>query len=109
MAKWGGVSGTLDLANAVDSDTIIWPHFMGTAVGQMAALSVTAAIGNLSVCEMDVNRNPLRTALCGDVLEIESGSVALVSDCGLVAEPLKECLLEFTKKHLISCPVRECH
>jgi len=45
---------------------------METAVGQVAALSA-AAIGDPSVCEMDVNTNPLRTELCGDVLHIQAG------------------------------------
>ncbi|MEM9441626.1 MAG: enolase C-terminal domain-like protein, partial [Pseudomonadota bacterium] len=35
VAKWGGVSGALDLAEVVPDGVMIWPHFMGTAVGQM--------------------------------------------------------------------------
>lgn len=34
VAKWGGVSGALDLAAALPEGVQLWPHFMGTAVGQ---------------------------------------------------------------------------
>ena len=87
VAKWGGVSGALALANALPSGVVLWPHFMGTAVGQVAALSVAAAVGAGSVCEMDVNANPLRTGLCGSVLSICDGRVALPSAPGLVVPP----------------------
>ncbi|MEM6620055.1 MAG: enolase C-terminal domain-like protein, partial [Pseudomonadota bacterium] len=87
VAKWGGMSGALDLAEAVPEGVLIWPHFMGTAVGQMAALSVTAALGRTSACEVDVNANALRTELCGDCLGIEGGRVALPEGPGLVTPP----------------------
>ncbi len=95
VAKWGGVSGALDLAQSVPDDVLIWPHFMGTAVGQIAALSVSAAIGKSSCCEVDVNENPLRTELCGDVITIEGGKVELPSVPGLVHPPISENLTEF--------------
>ncbi|MEM9604910.1 MAG: mandelate racemase/muconate lactonizing enzyme family protein [Pseudomonadota bacterium] len=87
VAKWGGVSGALDLADAAPDGVVVWPHFMGTAVGQLAALSVTAAIGDASSCEVDVNANALRTALCGDAVSIEAGRVALPTAPGLVVPP----------------------
>ncbi len=95
VAKWGGVTGALDLAGKMPDGTLLWPHFMGTAVGQMAALSVTAAVGSESVCEMDVNANPLRTELCGDVLTISEGKVDLPDAPGLVVPPLPSRLTEF--------------
>ncbi|MEM8979892.1 MAG: mandelate racemase/muconate lactonizing enzyme family protein [Pseudomonadota bacterium] len=87
VAKWGGLSGALDLAKAAPDGVLIWPHFMGTAVGQMAALSVSAALGPSSACEVDVNANALRTELCGDVLPIVNGHVALPEDPGLLSPP----------------------
>ena len=95
VAKWGGISGALALAEALPSGIALWPHFMGTAIGQMAALSVAAAIGEESTCEMDVNTNPLRLDLCGDILAISDGRVALSSTPGLVTPPNSECLAEF--------------
>ena len=95
VAKWGGVTGTLDLAAAMPEDAILWPHFMGTAVGQMAALALTASVNGGSLCEMDVNDNALRTRLCGDVLGIKHGRVALSDAPGLVVPPTKAALEEF--------------
>lgn len=95
VAKWGGVTGALDLTAALPSGTMIWLHFMGTAVGQMAALSLTAAIGGRSVCEMDVNKNRLRTDLCGSIFAITKGRVPLVDMLGLVKPPKSDCLEEF--------------
>ncbi len=100
VAKWGGVTGALNLAKQLPSGVRLWPHFMGTAVGQMAALSVTAAIGETSVCEMDVNANPLRSELCGDVLDIEDGMVRLPSTPGLVTPPDPQALTKFTEDHV---------
>ncbi|MBX2885333.1 MAG: mandelate racemase/muconate lactonizing enzyme family protein [Granulosicoccus sp.] len=92
VAKWGGVTGALDLADALPSGTLLWPHFMGSAVGQMAALSVTASVGGGSVCEVDVNENALRTELCGDAMSIVNGRMTLVDGNGLVCEPRSEVL-----------------
>ena len=97
VAKWGGVSGALTLAKKVPDDVLIWPHFMGTAVGQMAALSVTAALGNRAACEVDVNENALRTELCGEVINIENGCVSLMNERGLVAAPRPDCLENFVE------------
>lgn len=99
VAKWGGISGALDLAAAAPSTAQIWPHFMGTALGQMAALSVTGALGNGSVCEMDVNINPLRTELCGEILSVEMGATRLTQAPGLVTPPTPALLAKFTEAH----------
>ena len=95
VAKWGGISGAIALAKALPDEVQLWPHFMGTAVGQIAALSVSAAVGDSSACEMDVNSNPLRTELCGDVLQTRDGRVRLPSNPGLVPPPRSESLARF--------------
>ena len=51
------------LAEAMPGDVLLWPHFMGTAIGQMAALSISAAVGDASVCEVDVNDNGTTAAV----------------------------------------------
>lgn len=94
VAKWGGVTGALDLAEALPAGVQLWPHFMGTAVGQMAALSVTAAVGGGSVCELDVNENSLRTDLCGSAMSIDNGRIPLVGSSALVCEPIDEVLAQ---------------
>lgn len=95
VAKWGGISGALDLASSVPDDVLIWPHFMGTAIGQMAALSISAAVGDTSCCEVDVNKNALRTKLCGDIIKIHDGRIALCDQPGLVMPPQPESLKQF--------------
>jgi L-alanine-DL-glutamate epimerase-like enolase superfamily enzyme len=96
VAKWGGVSGALDLVKAAPDDVLIWPHFMGSAVGQMAALSITAEIGDAACCEVDVNDNALRTDLCATGLEIKDGQVALFDRPGLVIPPAPQRLDQFS-------------
>lgn len=87
VAKWGGISGALAMLEAVPAGVLVWPHFMGTAVGQIAALSVTAAVGDESVCEIDVNDNTLRSSLCGEAIAIADGRVMLPTAPGLVVPP----------------------
>ena len=99
VAKWGGLTGALDLADALPEDVLLWPHFMGSAIGQMAALSVSAAIGKTSFCEVDVNRNALRTELCGDAIAIHDGLVTLPDGPGLVVPPAPAQLHRFLEVH----------
>ena len=40
---------------------------MRAAAGQIAAASIAAAVGDASVCEMDVINTPLRSDVCGRV------------------------------------------
>jgi len=105
VAKWGGITGALVLAEALPAGARLWPHFMGGAVGQVAALSVAAAVesmlecgdgdGDESVCELDVNPNPLRDALCGDLFTVTDGRIVLPNAPGLTPPPLVERLAEY--------------
>jgi len=127
VAKWGGITGALALADALPAGVRLWPHFMGGAVGQVAALSVAAAVesmlecgdgdgdgdgddvgdgdgdgvdggdgdGDESVCELDVNPNPLRDALCGDLFTVTDGRIKLPESPGLTPPPLAERLAEY--------------
>lgn len=98
VAKWGGMSGALDLAKKIPEGVSIWPHFMGTSIGQMASLSISAAIGDASSCEVDVNENELRTKLSGDVIKIEHGMVALPAEPGLVVPPTPQAIETFSEE-----------
>ncbi len=98
VAKWGGMSGALDLAKQVPDGVSIWPHFMGTSIGQVAALSISATIGDTSSCEVDVNENALRTELSGDVLAIENGLIPLPAEPGLVVAPTRQALATFREE-----------
>jgi len=92
VAKWGGVSGALALADKMPDSCRLWPHFMGSAIGQQASLAISAAIGDGSKCEMDVNENALRSQLCADALTIENGCVGLSDAPGLLTPPSEEAL-----------------
>ncbi len=65
------------------------------AVGQQAALALTSALPQGSVCEIDVNANQLRNVLCGPVLAIENGQVKTCTEPGLVMPPLPDMLDKF--------------
>ena len=95
VAKWGGVTGALNLAEKMPDTCMLWPHFMGSAVGQQAGIAISAAIGNSSKCEMDVNENALRSELCADALSIHQGCVALSTLPGLVKPPSETALVQF--------------
>lgn len=99
VAKWGGISGVLQLAKVIPDTVKVWPHFMGTAIGQMASLALSAAIGEKSFCEVDVNANTLRTELCGDVLNIVDGRIALPKGAGLVMPPEAAALNQFSDEY----------
>ena len=92
VAKWGGVTGALDLAEAMPEGYMLWPHFMGSGVGQQAALAISAAIGTASKCEMDVNENPLRSDLCESAIEVTNGRVPLPTAPGLLLPPAEHAL-----------------
>ena len=95
VAKWGGVTGALDLAEELPDDCVLWPHFMGSGIGQQAGLAITAAIGTTSKCEMDVNENPLRTDLCEDTAQVRDGRADLSSAPGLLAPPTDHAIQTF--------------
>lgn len=92
VAKWGGVTGALDLAEAMPQGCLLWPHFMGSSVGQQAGLAISAALGAGSKCEMDVNENPLRTDLCADMATVAKGRVTLCDAPGLLMPPTEDAL-----------------
>ena len=74
---------------------------MGSAVEQMAALTLSAAIGDHSVCEMDVNENSLRTGLCGDVMNLTDGQVLLFDSSGLVCVSETTLLAKASLEHVV--------
>lgn len=98
VAKWGGMSAILDLAKKLPGEVKLWPHFMGTAIGQYAAISISAAIGEQSYCEVDVNENSLRTDLCDHPMTIRNGAVQLPNAPGLVPEPTERAIQELSQK-----------
>ena len=88
LAKWGGVSGCLDVARrALRHGVTYCPHFLGGGVGLVASAHVLAAQGGDGLLEMDVNPNPLRDGLTAALLAVEDGGIALSGEPGLGFAP----------------------
>ncbi len=71
----GGLTDVPDLAGALPESVPLWANFMETANGQVAALSVSAAIGTEYSCEVDVNHGVWRMEPCNDAIMIRGGLV----------------------------------
>ena len=58
------------------------PHFLGSGPGQAASLQLTAGCAR-GLVELDINENPLRTALCAEPFVVEDGQITLPDRPGL--------------------------
>ncbi len=88
MAKWGGFSGCLPVARRIQAaGARFCPHFLGGGVGLLASAHLLAASGGGGLLEIDANRNPLRTRLCGSLARVHGGRARLDESPGLGVEP----------------------
>ena len=88
VAKWGGVSGCLEVGRQiVRSGATYCPHYLGGGIGLLASAHLLAAVGGRGMLEVDVNDNPLRDALCGSVGDVRDGAIVLSDAPGLGIEP----------------------
>lgn len=96
VAKWGGVSGALEVGHhAIAAGAGCFLHYMGTAVGLAASLHTLAAIGGGGRVELDANPNPLRTDL-GDIdLTVRDGFLPLPDGPGIGFAPDPDALRRF--------------
>ncbi|WP_275431080.1 enolase C-terminal domain-like protein, partial [Klebsiella pneumoniae] len=63
-AKWGGVSGCLQVARqALGAGISYCPHYLGGGIGLMASAHLLAAAGGPGMLEIDTNPNPWRDRL----------------------------------------------
>jgi D-galactarolactone cycloisomerase len=87
VAKWGGFSGCMPLAQlAARASAWLCPHWLGGGIGLLATLHLKAAIGGEGFAEVDANPNPLRESLAG-CLPIQNGAMTLPQEPGLGARP----------------------
>jgi D-galactarolactone cycloisomerase len=87
-AKWGGITGCLDVARDVlASKRHYCPHFLGGGIGLLASAHLLAASRGGGLLEVDSNDNPLREDFCGAVADIEDGEIVLPEAPGLGIEP----------------------
>jgi L-alanine-DL-glutamate epimerase-like enolase superfamily enzyme len=88
LCKWGGLSGTLPVAQTiVGAGRTYCPHFLGGGVGLFASLHLLAAVRGPGLLEVDANPNPLRGDLVGDVFRLQEGEILLPEGPGLGFEP----------------------
>ncbi|MGL4288467.1 MAG: mandelate racemase/muconate lactonizing enzyme family protein [Phreatobacter sp.] len=83
-AKWGGVSGCLQVARrALAAGISYCPHYLGGGIGLMASAHLLAAAGGPGMLEIDSNPNPWRDRLVGDALRVADGVAELPDAPGL--------------------------
>lgn len=88
VAKWGGVSGCLPVAQSIVQAGLPYcPHYLGGGIGLLASAHLLAAVGGTGMLEVDVNENPLRDELCGPIRDVGDGHVTLSNEPGLGIEP----------------------
>lgn len=95
LAKWGGLSalagaeGRNGVADRIVAGGLRWcPHYLGGGIGLLASAHALAARGGPGGwLEVDVNENPLRTALCPPLEGLAEGRIALGDAPGLGVEP----------------------
>ncbi|HEX2543083.1 MAG TPA: mandelate racemase/muconate lactonizing enzyme family protein [Caldimonas sp.] len=89
VAKWGGVSGVLRVIERIEAAGLRYcPHYLGAGIGLLASAHVLAARGTKdALLEVDSNENPLRTALCPPLEQLDAGRIALTDQPGLGIEP----------------------
>ncbi len=98
--KWGGISGCLPVARAAIAAGVTYcPHYLGGAVGLLAATHLLAAAGGKGLLEVDVQENPLRSELCGPFLKLEGGEALLPTGPGLGAEPDAGVMARYQVQH----------
>jgi len=98
--KWGGLSATLPVAQAVvGAGRTYCPHLLGGGVGQLASLHLLATARGPGLVEMDANPNPLRSLVIDPVLTVQEGLVALPAGPGLGTEPDLAALAGFQVGH----------
>jgi L-alanine-DL-glutamate epimerase-like enolase superfamily enzyme len=87
-AKWGGITGCLDVARDVlASKRHYCPHFLGAGIGLLASAHLLAGSRGGGWLEVDSNDNPLREHFCGAVADITDGEIVLPETPGLGIEP----------------------
>jgi len=89
LAKWGGVSGMLDVIGRVEAAGLRHcPHYLGAGIGLLASAHVLAANARAGgLLEVDANENPLRTLLCPPLASLRDGRITLDAAPGLGIEP----------------------
>ena len=88
IAKWGGFSKCFPLVKKIiENGNNYCPHFLGGGIGLIASTHLLSASNSSGILEVDINENPLRSDLIGDLLFSNSGYATLSDKPGLGYEP----------------------
>ena len=88
LAKWGGLSKTIPLARQIiGSGKLYCPHYLGGGIGLVASAHALAAVGGNGMLEVDINPNPLRSEMVGDMFASTPAKATLGMNAGLGYEP----------------------
>lgn len=100
LGKWGGFSGCLAVGKqALASDHLFCPHWLGGGVGLVASMQLKAAIGGAGFVEVDSNPNPLRDLFAGELVRPVDGAVTLSELPGLGITPDLQAVSSFLVPH----------
>ena len=99
IAKWGGFSKCFPLVKKItERGKHYCPHFLGGGIGLIASTHLLSASHSKGILEVDINENPLRSDLIGDLLFANKGYATLSEKPGLGYEPQ----LKNIKKYLVA-------
>jgi len=89
VAKWGGVSGMLDVSDRIAAAGLRFcPHYLGAGIGLAASAHLLAARADpTGLLEVDANENPLRTTLFPALATLNAGQIELGGVPGLGIDP----------------------
>ena len=88
LAKWGGFTCCVPIAkDIIDAGLRYCPHYLGGGIGLIASAHALAAVGGTGILEVDINENPLRTNLLGELLNLSPGQAVLGNSPGLGIDP----------------------
>ena len=83
ITKNCGLQQSVDLLGNLRRGQRLYPHFLGSAVGQAASIQLATGCGPETWLEWDINANPLRTDLTHRPFEIQDGRLAVPDIPGL--------------------------
>ena len=83
ITKHCGLQRSVKLLENLRRGQRLYPHFLGSAVGQAASIQFAAGCGPETWLEWDINANPLRTDLTCQLFEIREGRLSIPDGPGL--------------------------
>ena len=83
----------------IDAGLRYCPHYLGGGIGLIASAHALAAVGGDGILEIDINENPLRTNLLGELLNISPGQAVLGNSPGLGLDPNLESIEKYRVPH----------